>query len=441
MKKSALFKLVGIVLIAVVAVGYAPAPVATAAFQGITLKEWDIWTPPQDAMQEKLNANFMAKHPGVTIERTGLTLDDMAVQLPRTMTQPDAPCIAEVNQGATAATLIQAGALLDLDTSGYAAKYKWHERISKGLLDNTSYSPDGKTYGSGDLFGIFPTVEVVGVYYNKDIFKANNISVPKTFDELQADLDTLKKAGIVSFELGDSSAQGGSYNGFHYMTSLAHLQSSRAWLDNFVFGVNNASFDDPAIRWGITTYLDWHKKGYFNSEYSGITEQDAVNQVIAGKAAMMLTGSWWAGSFDQAEGSKDTFGFFTLPPVGDHKAYAVGGIGIPYSIGKNCKYPDLAAEYLDYLISQEGEDVMWGAGLTTFPPSAAVTLTPLDKDLGAAFALHNTDDTMGHYLDNAISTGADMATGLQDVVAGNKSVDDYIKGIQQEYVTYLASKK
>ena len=64
----------------------------------------------------------------------------------------------------------------------------------------------------------------------------------------------------------------------------------------------------------------------------------------------MITGSWLAGEL--TTDTDQQFGFFLMPQESaDAAQLAVGGVGIPYSIRNGTANPDLAAEYLDWMIS------------------------------------------------------------------------------------------
>ena len=59
---------------------------------------------------------------------------------------------------------VKAGQLVRLDA--YAKAYGWNERYPESVRAYSSYSPDGKTFGSGPLYGLPQVGEVVGIYYN-----------------------------------------------------------------------------------------------------------------------------------------------------------------------------------------------------------------------------------------------------------------------------------
>jgi len=129
------------------------------------------------------------------------TLDDLKITLKLALAEEDGPDVAQVNQGRSdMGAMVEAGLLLPLND--YAATYKWSERFSASVASRNSFTEDGKTFGSGNLYGVSPTAEVVGVYYNKTLFDANGWTVPATFEEFEALLETIKAAGVTPISFG-----------------------------------------------------------------------------------------------------------------------------------------------------------------------------------------------------------------------------------------------
>src|SRR6185312_3567446 len=54
-------------------------------------------------------------------------------------------------------------------------------------------------YGSKDLYALPTEFNIEGIWYNKKIFTANNITPPATWDDLVADVTKLKSAGVQPF--------------------------------------------------------------------------------------------------------------------------------------------------------------------------------------------------------------------------------------------------
>ncbi len=86
-------------------------------------------------------------------------------------------------------TMVAAGQLLDLSDQ------PWVDREIPAVKDLAKLF-DGKTYTfTGGL-------DVAGVFYNKDIFEANDLTVPTTWEEFMSTVKTLRAAGITPLAVG-----------------------------------------------------------------------------------------------------------------------------------------------------------------------------------------------------------------------------------------------
>lgn len=168
-------------------VALAPA----AAQDEVTLVVWDNWTrDAEQAMIEQLNAEFEEANPGVTIQREAYDTSDLTDILPLSLSESSGPDVAMINQGFSGmGALVEAGLLLPLDD--YAAQFGWADRYAEGLHARNRFTEDGATFGEGNLYGVSNTAEVVAAYYWKADFEELGLSVPQTFAEFEAMLQTI----------------------------------------------------------------------------------------------------------------------------------------------------------------------------------------------------------------------------------------------------------
>lgn len=416
------------------------APAVPAAPAEVKLVVWDqFYRDVESGVIDQLNKEFEASHPGVKIERVTKTLDDLKVTLKLAISQTDGPDVAQVNQGRSdMGAMVQEGLLLPLND--YSAKYKWDERFSTSVTSRNSFSEDGKTFGQGNLYGVSPTAEVVGVYYNKTMFEKNGWKVPTTLDEFTALLGTIKAAGETPIAFGDLDG----WNGIHEFSSIQHLLVTREYINDFVYGVNNVSFDTPENQEAATIVQGWAKSGYFTEDFLGIGYDDTTKLFKSGKGAMTITGSWLAGELLADTDQK--FGFFLMPQkTADTPAMAIGGVGIPYAIRKTSTNADVAAEYLDWMISPRAAQ-LW-ADLSTVPamPLPAdykIEQGSLFGDTVNAWNLINKDNGVGHYIDWASPTIYDVLNAQLQILFADKSTGaEFTAAIQKDYAAFLAGNK
>lgn len=400
-----------------------------------TLEVWDQWyRGAENEVIEQLNSEFEAAHDGVTINRTARPLDDLKATLRLSVASGEGPAVANVNQGAPdMGEMVEAGLLVPL--GDYAQQYGWLERFSEGLLARNRWGEEG-TFGEGDLYGVAPQAEIVGVYYNKELFEQAGIEVPETFEEFQANLAKLKEAGITPIVYGGLDG----WPGIHLYGAIQHLFVERDYLDDLIFGRGGSWTTEGNLK-AAQLLVDWVEQGYFTEGFAGIGYDSSWQLFEQGEGAMLITGSWLTGEF----ADNPNIGFFALPPLEsdpDGVPLIVGGSGIPLSITTNAENPDLAAEYLDWMVSPRAAELWVEAG---FLPAMPIDESAIDDSslLGQVLAVWNRvneANALGHYLDWATPSMYDTITAsVQALMAKQITPEEFLQRLEEDYQAYLAS--
>jgi raffinose/stachyose/melibiose transport system substrate-binding protein len=435
------------VLLALLAACVAPAAAPTTGEaagseeQGVTLQVWDIWNRPQDSeLIETLHRQFEEAHPGVTIDRVVKSFDDMKATAKLGLSSPDGPDVAFINQGwSDMGALVKADLLVDL--TPYAEQYGWSEKLSPGIVARNSFTADGNEFGTGNLYGVPVTAELVGVFYRKDIFAEHGLEVPKTFAEFESILEMLKAAGEVPLNLGNL---GGLESTQEYGELLNVNLDERAYLDDLIFVRGNVGWDTPENVQAATKLQEWVTAGYFTDGFAGISDEDSIALFSSGEGAMKLTGSWISSEII-AGPNADNIGFFLLPPAteGAYKL-SIGGTSLDYAIRKGTPHETLAAEYIDWMFSDTASAMWAEIGVVPLGPVDPSVLTPdtLFADLVTAWNQMNQTDSVGHYLDWATPTFYDTMTGaLEELMAFQITPEEFVQKLQTDYSTFLAERE
>jgi raffinose/stachyose/melibiose transport system substrate-binding protein len=412
----------------------------TPAQEEITLVVWDqFYRDVESNVMDTLNSEFEAAHPGVKIERVVKTLDDLKVTLKLALEQSDGPDVAQVNQGRSdMGAMVQADLLLPLND--FSAQYKWDERFSSSVASRNSFTADGKTFGQGNLYGVSPTAEVVGVYYNKGIFEANGWKIPTTFDEFETLLADIKTKGITPISFGSLDG----WNAIHEFSAVQHLLVTPDYINNLVYGVNNVSFDTPENQEAASIMQDWVDKGYFTDGFAGIGYDDSNKMFKSGEGAMTITGSWLAGEL--INDTDQQFGFFLLPAkYPDKVRMAIGGVGIPFAIRKTSTHADMAAAYLDWMVSPRAAQLWAQAGILpamSLPEGSTIEEGSLFSDTMVAWNTINKENAVGHYIDWTTPTFYDtLVAELQKVFGKTETPAEFTAAVQEDYAAFLAGNK
>lgn len=413
-----------LVLLALV-VGLIPV----AAQDNVTLVVWDNWTrEAEQSMIEQLDAQFEEAHPGVTIQREAYDTSDLGLLLPRELSQSTGPDVAMINQGTTnMGALVAAGLLMPLNS--YADQYDWWSRYGMGLHGRNSVTDDGLHVGSGSLYGMSVTSEVVAVFYNKDIFAQLGVSVPTTWEDLESLLAAAKAAGFVPITFGNLEG----WPGIHTYGALAHVYSDINDINNMIYRNEGGAFQTEGNLEGATTFVDWIDQGYFSPGFAGMdNDTGALGEFTSGKSAMWLAGSWNSGSISAALG-EDKVGFFLLPsPIGDDVAPTIGGIGLGYGIRAGSANADLAAEYIDYITSSDAANVLFDNG---YLPAIAIddaklTEGTLTTDIVHAWETISSADKVGQYFDWTLP---DIGSRIQELAGKQVTPEEFVANVQADY--------
>jgi raffinose/stachyose/melibiose transport system substrate-binding protein len=390
--------------------------IAAAAQDAETLVFWDtLNADPRLTMIEDLAASFGEAN-GVTVEHRGWTLEELQDTLPRSVESNQGPAVAQVNNGENlAGPMIRGGQLVDL--TPYITEYKWDTLLPESLAARCSFNADGTVFGEGQLWGIPSESEIVGFYYNKTVFADNGLEIPTTFAELETLLQTLADAGVTPLVFGNSD----KWPAIHLFGEIHGTRTTREYLDGLVYRREGATFDDPSIVEAATKLVEWKDKGFLLEGFEAITADDAAALFQTGEGAMLLQGSWQAPAVKQDLGEEA--GFFLIPPVeAGGSVLHVGGVAIPYSITVNSPDPDIAAAFINSLVSQEAFDLWIEAGGL---PAGEITADKIvegtvDGDLYAAWNSALESDSLGHYLDWAAPGFYDELTGQLQLLLGGE---------------------
>ncbi|MDP9365815.1 MAG: extracellular solute-binding protein [Chloroflexota bacterium] len=407
-----------------------------SAQESVTLTVWDNYTRPVESqVVDTLSQEFQDAHPGVTINRTTRSFDDLKATARLALSSDDGPDICQVNQGLSdMGAMVQGGILTDL--TPYADRYGWRERISPGVVARNSFTPDGATFGEGNLFGVPTTAELIGVFYNRGKMSALGAQPPATFADLEALLAQLKEAGETPINFGNLDG----YQAIHIYGELQNLGIDRAYLDNFIYGRGGVSFAVPASERAAATLQNWAESEYFTDGFEGIGGDDAIAAFANGQGATMITGSWISGEIAEDPAA---FGFFLTPPETAGAAkLSVGGTSTAYAIRNGSPNTELAAEYIDWLTSDRATQLWTEAQIVSVgvDPNAVEPGT-LFGDLVGAWGRLNETDTVGHYLDWATPTFYDtLVAALQELLAGQTDPAAFVQRVEEDYAAYLAEK-
>jgi raffinose/stachyose/melibiose transport system substrate-binding protein len=410
---------------------------------------WDVYnTESQHKVLVAVIQQFEKEHPNVKVDETYRELDADKAATMAALNAGAGPDILTVNNGETMmGPMVRAKYVVNL--SPYSAKYGWEKNyLSPSLWDRAKYTPDGKVFGTGNLYGVPIYGELVGVYYNRDIFDQLGLKVPETLAELEQNAEKLKGAGITPIAYGAAEV-------WPFFQTWADIlaatmsdkiggDATQKWMSDVVIkGDPKRSFKDPGVLEAAQIIRRWADSDYFFKGFTGIKIDDAMTLFMAGKSGMFLQGSWYSGSVAEASFKA---GMFAFPPIKKATGMVpqVGGMSTPLGININSKYKDLAAAFLNTMLASP-EAHQLERDSYTLPPTVPADLSVAKQgtvfyDLLALWNDMNAKDRVGQYFDWTTPTMGDEPAG-QELLSGKITPEQFVEKMQANYYNWVSSKK
>ena len=199
----------------------------------------------------------------LTIERESVPGKDLiqkVLQRASSKTLPDVlmldnPDVQEIAASGALAPLSD----FDVDTSGYI----------DGIIEAATYE--------GELYGLAPVVNTLGLFYNADILDAAGIAPPTTWAELKDAAAKLTTGDQYGMAFSAIATYEGSWQFLPFM-----------WTN----GGDETDLQTPENAEALQLWVDLVESGSASDSVINWSQADVKDQFAAGKAAMMVNGPW-----------------------------------------------------------------------------------------------------------------------------------------------------
>lgn len=234
---------------------------------------------------------------------------------------------------------LEKGAVVDL-TPYLDADPEWRAMFAERDLEFNSRN--------GKIYSVPEERQLVGYFYNKELFQEAGISQPpKTWEEFFEVCETLKKAGITPLSM-DTADTG-------WLTSL--------WLSSMI-GTSGVKGNEYMNTMNVDDYMapeviDALEKiqtmfmNYTTADAVGGKYENGANNFLSGKTAMIANGPWMIEDFKDKskapEGFIDKVGVAIYPGQGIFDAPMLGY----FVASKDQAHADATVEFLKYLTRRE----------------------------------------------------------------------------------------
>jgi raffinose/stachyose/melibiose transport system substrate-binding protein len=378
----------------------------------VTINWWHIANnEPLKSIWKQAADEYHAQHPNVTIKITVLENEAFKAKLTTAMQAGKPPDVFQSWGGGTMQEQAQAGLIKDITEPTKS----WIGTLNPAGVK--LYQIDGKQYGVPYNLG------VVGVWYNKKLFKQAGIDgPPSTWDEFLGDVQKLKSAGITPLAVGEKDKWPG-------MFWWANLSLRIAGKDAMAQAGENGSFDQAGfVEAGkqLKRLIDMKpfQPGFLAAPWDGAGGEAAT--MANGRAAMDLMGQWAPFTFDanakKKKGLRENLGWFAFPTVSGGKSqpteYFGGGDG--FAIGKNA--PPEAVDFVKWLVSPQVGS-RGGESGAILPTAKGTEASVKDPNMKAVLDARASASFVQLYLDQAYAPAVGQAVNdaVQQLFAGKAS--------------------
>jgi raffinose/stachyose/melibiose transport system substrate-binding protein len=186
---------------------------------------------------------------------------------------------------------------------------------------------------------------------------------------------------------------------------------------------------------------DWVEKGYFDEDVNGTSYEDAVSSFAKGDGVFFIGGTWLNADLKGDMG--DEAGFVLAPGATERETATAASGGFPWGIPAKSKYPDVAAQYIDFVTGPEAAKILLSHGdvpALAAPEGAdgqdALTVAAVD-----AWKRLKDEDAFHPYVDWATPTMNETMTGaIQEALALKISPDEFAQRLQGDYAEFAAKR-
>lgn len=301
---------------------------------------------------------------------------------------------------------------------------EWKKYVGEGAIE---YNKDGDK-----LYSIANAKQIVGYFYNKEMFADAGIEPAKTWDEFMSNNDKLLEKGY---------------------TPLAMMTGENCWTTNlwlaamigtdgeegnaFMKQFHPESYENASVVKGLGMIQTCLQK-YTTSDAIGALFANSANNFLQEKTAMIANGPWMTPDFADpekaAEGLADKIGVAAFPESGLIEQYEIG-----YTLctgGKDEKVQEAALEFLKFKTGKRAQEIFLEDN-GALPLTENVALSDEFKAANPLIAelveMSNTNKYDFNNIDNTAvaSTIEAFSANYPDLAAGGITPEDMAKKLTE----------
>jgi len=369
---------------------------------------------PADAFFRAQVARFNEMDNGITVEMNNIVPEDAYLDMLRTSFAIGEPPSVFIEYGGTRVRdYLEANALVNLEP--YFQRYPaWYNLFAPAMFDGLRFD------GFNGIWGVPFQAYLIPLYYNTEMFAAQGLTAPTTWDELMTVSQAFMDAGIRPFQVGARDAW--RLGHLHSVIVLNYLGADA--VDRLAN--RTLAYDSPEMIQTFQLIADMLDRGFLgvdvlDNDYN--TERAAFT---SGQVPMRWDGSWFVMEIFGTEVYDRTRAvpFPSINPA--HANVHKGGASDMWfvsSLGQTDAQIAASVEFVQFITSEEffigTNEIAAALYPAIFTPSAATPPNPLldsiaaiAGDATALFTDLQTVDPEAHMLDT-------VRNALQGLAMGN----------------------
>jgi raffinose/stachyose/melibiose transport system substrate-binding protein len=321
-----------LVLVGVLIVGLSPV---VRGQESVKLTFWS-WRTEDKAAYDRMIKVFESRNPGIKVEFIPFRQTEYNTILSSGLQAGKGPDIIHLRAYGGLETFAAPGFLAPLDFDKVPELKRFPLQVVAG----------GRARKDGKIYGVPFATQTLVVFYNRKIFRENNLSVPKTWAAFLSVMKTLKDKGITplanggkegwTLEIMSGVVAPNFYGGTTFYEAVTRGQTT---------------FRDPTYTGALAKMLDL--RPYMPQNFMGVDYPTMQQLFINEQAAMFIGGAFEIGFFKSQNKNLD-MGVFAGPPErADQIPWVSNYADGNYGINAKTAHMDAALKFIRFTASTE----------------------------------------------------------------------------------------
>lgn len=382
--------------------------VGGSAFAQDELNFWS-WRQEDAAAYNEIIAAFEQTRPDIKVTYTAHPATEYNTIIATALAAGEGPDIIHTRSYGGLEVLANPGYLEPLDGQVDLSL------ISDGAKLGTTLRADGKVYA------VPFASQTVLVFYNTDIFAAQGLTPPETWDEFKAVAATLKDAGIMP--LANGSAEGWT------LEIMSGAIMPNFYGSGFFAEVTSGAtdFEDPRFVGALEKMAEL--KDFMPDGYQGIDYATMKQLFTSGVAAMYIGGSFEIPGFRDAGVNFDIMAGPAAEAGGERMVatWLDGGYGVNAASDNK----EAALEFARFTASQEFGQMLTDKLGNISPIAGAVSTDPTLAKISELHGAATPYMMLVAYRFNSPTGSTLLQNGLQEMYAGSKTPAEVAREVSE----------